>query len=238
MGRNAICLLAVVSALLAGGQANGAVFSSSTTQPEVDGFDIASFGESTGTDKWWADRADTYGNPGKTIGQTFTTGDEYALLTAFTFQIAYATEPQKEYVIRVGTVSGNAFTEIASETATQTDATLNDAYWTWTLESPVLLLPNTVYGVDVGMTSSTSAWQTGIPYVYYTADEYPGGTRFRSGTEGYGVGDTGMSHMSGDRSFHVNLEKPTTLYWDGLGDIGWMRRTRRWTGIRTLLLQP
>ena len=54
--------------------------------------------------------------------------------------------------------------------------------------------------------SSTSVWQTGIPYVYYTADIYPDGTRFRSGTAlGSGIGDATMSDMAGDRVFHLDL---------------------------------
>ncbi|MCK4784217.1 MAG: hypothetical protein KAV87_10735 [Desulfobacteraceae bacterium] len=179
--------------------------STSATAPVVDGFDIASYGTITGQDKWWPGPADVFGNPGKTVGQTFTTGSVDVLLSAFTFQIREATQPTKTYTIRVGTVSESTFTEIASESATQSVANAADAYWTWTLDSPVSLSANTVYGVDVGLLSSTSAWETGIPYVYYTADEYAGGTRFRSGTAGYGVGDDTMSHMSGDRVFHIDM---------------------------------
>jgi hypothetical protein len=34
----------------------------------------------------------------------------------------------------------------------------------------VVLSANTVYGVDVGLHSSTSDWSTGIPYVHFTAN--------------------------------------------------------------------
>jgi len=207
----AVLAILAVTVLALATTANAAVMTSSSTAPTVDGADIASFGTPTTTgwpteDKWWPGSATAFGSPGKTIGQTFTTGSEDVVLNAFTFQIKYATEPTKEYAIRVGTVSGSTFTEIASESATQSAATADDAYWTWTLDSPVSLSANTLYGVDVGLLSSTSAWQTGIPYVYRTADVYPGGTRFRSGSAGYGVGDSSMSDMSADRVFHLDME--------------------------------
>jgi len=187
--------------------AGAAVISHSATAPVVDGEDIASLlATPTGADKWWPGSATAYGNPGKTIGQTFTTGSNDVVLDAITFQIRDHTEPTKVFPIRVGTVSGSTFTEIASDSATLTDAWGDGAYVTWTLGSPVSLSANTTYGVDVGLASSTSAWQTGIPYVHYTGDAYPDGTRFRSGSAGSGVGDDTMSHMSGDRVFHLNLE--------------------------------
>ena len=201
-----LTLAAVAMALVfTAAPANAVTLSTSATAPVVDGFDIASFGTSTGQDKWWAQAAGAYGNPSKTVGQTFTTGGSAVMLTAFTFQIREATEPTKTYTIRVGTVSDTTFTEIYSEGATQSVANAADAYWTWTLDSPVLLAANTVYGVDVGLLSSTSEWGTGIPYVYYTADVYADGTRFRSGTAGFGVGDDTMTHMSGDRVFHIDM---------------------------------
>ena len=186
--------------------ANAATMSASPTAPDIGGLDIASYGTPTGQDKWWPGPVDVYGTPGMTIGQTFTTGGENVMLNAFTFQVRDATEPTKEYVIRVGEVSGTTFTQIASEPVTQSFSTTADNYWTWTLDTPVLLSANTAYGVDVGLISSTSEWTTGIPYVYYTADVYPDGSKFRSGTAGYGVGDDTMEQMSGERVFHIDME--------------------------------
>ncbi|MHC4742999.1 MAG: fibronectin type III domain-containing protein [Planctomycetota bacterium] len=204
-----ILLLTLAMAILVSASSiRAATMSSSATAPAVDGEDIASYGTPTGQDKWWPGDADAFGNPGKTVGQTFTTGGNEVLLSAFTFQIRDATEPTKEYTIRVGTISGTTFTEIASETATQGFSTATDNYWTWTLDTPLLLSPNTVYGVDVGLNSSTSGWTTGIPYVYYTGDVYADGTRFRSGTAGYGIGDATMTQVSGERVFHIDLEHP------------------------------
>ncbi|GAF92744.1 unnamed protein product, partial [marine sediment metagenome] len=205
--KTVLTLIAVAMAFLglATTSANAATMSSNPTAPDVGSLDIASYGTPTGQDKWWPGAASAYGNPGKTVGQTFTTGSVDVLLNAFTFQIRDATQPAKTYTIRVGSVSGSTFTEIASESATQSFATATDDYWTWALDSPVILSANTVYGVDVGLNTSTSEWQTGIPYVYYTADVYAGGTCFRSGTAGNGVGDTSMTQVSGDRVFHIDM---------------------------------
>jgi len=248
-----VLILAVVATAILATSASAATISTSATAPVVGGADIASYETHTNQDKWWPQAAGAFGNPSKTVGQTFTTGGSAVLLNAFTFQIREATEPTKEYTIRVGTVTESTFTEIASETATQSVANAADAYWTWTLDSPVLLSANTVYGVDVGLNSSTSVWETGIPYVYYTADVYAGGTRFRSGTAGYGVGDTSMTQVSGDRVFHVDLgsadpNSPTVdagddmITWSGQGVLldpniveapgsDWTSLTYLWTAV-------
>jgi hypothetical protein len=191
-----------------------ATMSASAVPPPRLGDDISNIpdlppGVTTGTDKWWPDSATAFGNPGMTVGQTFTTGNGALMLKAVTFRISPATAPAKTYTIRVGTVSGSTFTTIASETATQGFATTANDYWTWTFATPVLLSPNTLYGVDVGFNSSTSSYTTGIPYVYYTtADSYSSGNRFRSGSAGNGVGNNTISQTTGDRIFHLALERP------------------------------
>ncbi|MHC4097995.1 MAG: sialate O-acetylesterase [Planctomycetota bacterium] len=188
--------------------AKAATMSASLTAPTVDSVDIANYGTVTGTDKWWND-AKVSGYP---KGQTFTTGSTEVVLRALTYQITSTqkAEPTKTYVIRVGTVNVSAatFTQIYTETATQDFRWNASEYMTWTLDTPLLLSPNTEYGIDVGMTSSTSGWQTGIPYINRTADEYAGGTRYMSGTTGLGLGDTTMNNISGDMIFHLDLVHP------------------------------
>jgi len=186
--------------------AGAATMSSGDTAPAVDSIDIANYSAVTGTDKWWSETK-TSGRP---KGQTFTTGGTEVLLNALTYQISsnQKAEPVKTYVIRVGTVSRSTFTEIYREAATQTFTWNSSEYMTWTFDSPLLLSANKTYGIDVGMTGSTSGWQTGIPYINRTADEYAGGTRYMSGTAGLGIGDSSMNNISGDMVFHLDLIHP------------------------------
>ncbi len=212
--RSAYTSALVLTAWLFAPHIQAATMTASSELPARVGDDISNIPDlppeiATGSDKWWVSSATAYGNPGMTVGQTFTTGNGAFLLTAVTFRVRDATSPTKTYTLRVGTVLGATFETIASETATQDFATAVDDYWTWTFDTPVLLSPNTLYGVDVGINSSTSDWKTGIPYVHYTsASTYADGTRFRSGTAGNGIGDDSISHTSGDRIFHLALERP------------------------------
>jgi len=178
----------------------------SPTAPTVDGEDIANYAAETGTDKWWASD-DT--SSGSCKGQTFMTGKGAVRFRGVTYRVSpsHMAEPTKTYVVRVGTVSGSTFTEVHSETFTQ-DFTWNAGeYMTWAFLDPPLLLGNTVYAVDVGMTGSTSGWQTGIPYVTFTANEYGDGSFYTSGQ--FGVGDAEL-HLVGqrDRTFHLDLARP------------------------------
>ena len=182
----------------------GATMSASLTAPAVNGLDIANYGAVTGTDKWFYENSAA----GAAKGQTFTTGGTAALLKAVSYQVTSSQQaaPTKTYAIRVGTVTGTTFTTIRSETATQNFAWNGGEYMTWTFATPVVLSPNTTYGVDVGMTGSTSAWTTGIPYINLTANGYAGGALYNSGTNGVGTSTVALS--STDRIFHLDLEHP------------------------------
>lgn len=201
-------LLQLAALALAATPAHTATVSAAAAAPAVDSQDIANINPSTGDDKWWLGSSSAFGNPGKTIGQTFRTGSGALLLKAVTFKVKPATEPSKTFTLRVGTIAGTSFSEIHSESATQEIATDAGDYWTWTFDSPVLLSSDTHYGIDVGLNSSTSGWRTGIPYVHYSADAYPDGSRFRSGSEGDGIGDDTIGSLTGDRIFHLDLERP------------------------------
>jgi hypothetical protein len=144
---------------------------------------------------------------GAAKGQTFTTGSLKVMLKSITYQVTASqkAEPTKTYVVRVGTVFSNIFTEIHKETATQTFTWNGGEYMTWTFATPVLLEANTIYGVDVGMTASTSAWQTGIPYINFGGNGYAGGARYASGTNGVGTPQMTYTTTS-DRIFHLDMD--------------------------------
>jgi len=212
-----ILTLAAVAMASLTASVNAATMSSSITAPDIDSLDIANLNYTgTAKDKWFYNPTTVAGRP---KGQTFTTGSHPVKLNAISYQIAdnQKAEPIKTYVIRVCTVNrvdpGDSstwvLTEIHSEEATQ-DFTWNPGkpdtseFMTWTLDTPVLLEPDTEYGIDIVMTSTTTAWTTGIPYIKYTADQYAGGTRYMSGTGG-SIGDATMNKVSGDRIFHIDL---------------------------------
>lgn len=170
--------------------------------PVVDGEDIANLHVSSGTEKWWYESGAT----GTAKGQTFTTGENPVLLHAVTYQVNadHGAAPVKQYAVRVGSVYGSVFSEIHTESFRQ-DFTWNGGeYMTWTFDSPVLLAPETEFGVDVGLTGTTTSWTTGIPYINTTENLYSGGTRYQSGS-GLGVGDGSISTSWDDRVFHLDL---------------------------------
>ena len=200
-------LLSVLAAFaLTGAAVSAATMSAGLAAPAVDGEDIANYGSVMGSDKWWMEASAT----GAPKGQTFTTGAAPVWVNSISYQITdtQKAEPTKTYTIRVGSVYGDVFTEIYSESATQSFTWNSSEYMTWTFDEPVLLAPNIEYGIDVGLITSTSGWTTGIPYINYTDNVYSGGTRYVSGAD-TGIGDTTMSGMSGDRIFHVDLDEAT-----------------------------
>jgi hypothetical protein len=200
-------LLATATAvlMLATMAAPAATMSASAAAPAVDGKDIANYGPVTGNEKWFFENSAA----GAVKGQTFTTGTGAVLFKSITYQVTSSqqAEPTKHYVIRLGTVAGTVFTPVHSETATQTTTWSGGHYMTWTFATPLLLNGNTTYAVDIGMTGSTSSWQTGIPYLNVTANEYASGQRYASGTSGVGTNSLSLVSSS-DRIFHLDLELP------------------------------
>lgn len=180
--------------------------SASPTAPVVDGGDIANYATVTGTDKWWNENNE---NAGSAKGQTFTTGPLKVFLKSITYQVTSSqkAEPTKTYKIRVGSVLGNVFTELHSEFATQTFTWNGGEYMTWTFDEPVLLEANSTYGIDVGLVSTTSSWQSGIPYINVTGNGYAGGWKYKSGRSGLGTPQLALD-TGRDRVFHIDLEYP------------------------------
>jgi hypothetical protein len=175
----------------------------STNAPAVDGADIANYGTSTGTDKWW-----TAGDSaGSAKGQTFTTGPLKVYLKAITYQVtpSQKAEPTKTYRIRVGSVFSNIFTELHTEDALQTFTWNGGEYMTWRFDTPVLLDANAIYGVDVTISESSTGWRTGIPYITMTGNAYGGGSRYTAAQAAGGTPPLGID-TSRDRIFHLDME--------------------------------
>lgn len=196
--------LAVLSHVEAG------TFSSSTTAPTAELSDLANYAAQTGGDKWFFQTANEAGVSDAAKGQTFTSGSTRALLKGVTFKITAGNMKAATtiYTIRLGTISGTSFTLVASENATQTVSTATGAYMTWRFSNPALLATNTLYGVDVAMKSSV-AWQTGIPYLAYSANSGNSriGLYYDSGDVGVG-GATITTTAARDRIFHLDMEDP------------------------------
>ena len=180
-----------------------------TAAPAVNGFDVANLVPRAGTDKWWAE---TGTEAGKAKGQTFRIGNVPLWLRAITYRIAPSTEadPTKTYVVRVGKVTGSTFTALHSETFTQTVTLTGQRYVTWRFANPVLLTGDATYGIDIGMTSTTVPFTTGIPYLEYSDANYADGEYYScGGTSGPGVGSNSLTYFpTRDRVFHLDIEAP------------------------------
>jgi hypothetical protein len=196
--------LAVSSPLRAG------TFSSSTSAPVVNPSDIANMAAQTATDKWFFQTANEVNPSDAAKGQTFTTRGAPILLKALSYKIGSGNlkAAPTTWTVRVGTLSGTTFTQLASETFSQTANTQSGAWMTWRFTTPVLLAANSTYAIDVGMRSGTT-WQTGIPYISYSGNVTTQGvgTYYDSGDLGVG-GATVTLNSARDRLFHLDLEDP------------------------------
>jgi autotransporter-associated beta strand protein len=210
-------VVTITGLALTASPARAATFFSSATAPTVDGADIANLGGQAGSDKWFFQSGNEVDPADHAKGQTFTTGPAAVLLNALTYKIAPGNmkAANTTYTIRVGMPSGTTFNQIYSETALQTVNTAAGAYMTWTFATPVLLLPDTTYAIDVAMVSAVG-WQTGIPYLSYTSNTYAGGQFYNSGPAGGSGGGTTISvNANLDRVFHLDLTvAPAFAYWD------------------------
>jgi hypothetical protein len=199
-----LAAFALVSPLSAG------TFSSSTTAPAVNASDIANLATQTGSDKWFFQTANESGVADAAKGQTFTSKPSAVQLKALTYKISAGNMKgaPTTYVVRVGTVSGTTFTQVASETFSQTADTPSGAYMKWTFATPIMLLPSTLYGIDVVMDSGV-AWGTGIPYLSISGNVATTGvgTMYDSGDAGV-ANNTLVFTTANDRVFHLDMEDP------------------------------
>lgn len=193
----AVMMMAAI-ALLAGA-AQAATLTIGSTAPAIDGEDIANLAPGTGGEKLWTDT--------RAIGQTFTTGSQDVILDAITLQSWSGSLATKTYTLTIGTVSGTSYSAFATESGiVQSVESVADDYWTFTLDTPVSLSANTLYGFDLAMNSSTTGWQSGIPYRAVTGDLYADGQQFRSQQNGQSTPTIG--YIGGDKVFHLNMELP------------------------------
>ena len=178
---------------------------------------------------------DTGGNEGHiwanrpVMGQTFTTlGDAGYTLTSATLQNRNNTINNNvaTWTLRVGTVSGNTFSPIATETSNNSISYAPLDYLTFTFASPVALSANTVYGFDWTTTGSGFVTENNVD------SNYAGGTNFRSGGN-HIPDDANLLFPGDDRVFHLDMTsevpEPSTLVLAVMGLIGLagLRRRRR-----------
>jgi len=192
---------ALAAVLLGAATAGAATISISDSAPLVDGLDIANLAPPTGGQLIWADRG--------VQGQTFSLDGQWGILNAITV-LLQEDDGQilgwKDYSIRVGTVTlgnPNTLDVLASGTVRQNSDVPSPRYYTFTLDSPLMLSPNTLYGFDVGLVGSQDGWQAGIPTVATSGNEYAGGQRYAGG-KAYNPGTT-ISLAGDDLVFHADI---------------------------------
>ena len=200
------------------------LITASATAPVVDGDDIAMLNTAgsydTGGDEGhiWSNRP--------VMGQTFTTlanpgGYQLTSVTLQNFNNTVANNAAT-WTVRVGTVSGNTFTPLASETSNTPVSYVPLDFLTFTFTAPVALAPNTVYGFDWGSSGN------GFVTVNNADGNYAGGTNFRHGANSTPA-DTALLFPGDDRVFHANLTQvpePSTAVLLGLGMLALARRRR------------
>ena len=184
--------------------------------PTIDAADIASL---SGTTDVGGNFGHVWNNRARQ-GQTFTTGSNPGgyLLDAITMhvQVNQASTMADLWNIRVGTIAGSTLTPISSETAAGATIPQSTAgngfpsYVTWTLDTAVALLPNTVYGFDV----DTNGQGGGFISLNDDTDPYPDGGRLTQ--PGVGANFTDLTPGS-DRAFHLNLVAANVADMDGDG---------------------
>jgi hypothetical protein len=194
-----LALLAILGVLLSVRAAPAAVISASATPPTVDPLDIAQLTGSTdiGGDQGhiWTDRP--------VHGQTFTTLGyrEGYWLQAITLKDLNDLGSAGAFTVRVGTISGNSLTLVASETTPSGAAYKPGDYVTAAFSTPVWLSPNTVYSFD--WTTSGAGFVTANNS---DGNAYARGTAYSSGAS-HEPDDANLVFHTADRVFHLDLTR-------------------------------
>ena len=203
-----IVFLSAVAMSLTVGMTQAATMTVGPAAPTVDGDDIAQL----------VGLSDPGGNLGHVWsnrpvhGQTFTTGSNAAgyNLSAVSMlaRVDQSSTTSPQWDIRVGTIPGNNFTPLGTETAVgvaipNTSGTTNPQWVTWTFDNPIMLNANTVYAFDVDSSGS------GFISLNNPGNVFLGGAAFSSG--GGGVPSNPIPQHNFDRVFHLDIQAKSVV---------------------------
>lgn len=179
---------------------HGATMSISATPPAVNNADIAMLNVAGQFDAG-GDQGHIWSNR-PVQGQTFTTGahDAGYTLSGITLRNLNntITNNTATWTVRVGTVSGNTFTPIASENSNNSISYVPGSYLSFIFATPLELNANTLYGFDWDTTGS------GFVTANNADSNYLGGTAFSSGSGGV-PSNNNLVFRNVDRVFHLDL---------------------------------
>lgn len=200
--------------LLSGIIANGGTISISSVAPIFNNADLGYLTLSGATKASAGDPTDVWGDR-PVQGQTFLTGSnaEGYNLSAISLVVNRNID-EYESLLRVGEISGTSFTELRTETGTNTMPSSDQDYVTFTLDAFVHLAANTTYGFDWGVNSPDGF----TPY-YYETDVFSDGVAYISGDDGTGNSSVTLTPSNSfgaplDRAFHLDMiavPEPSTL---------------------------
>lgn len=231
-----ICTLtvAILSIAALAPLSHGAVIISSTA-PTIDGGDQGKVGAGDSQNFTKSLNSGT-----SDVGQSFTTSTNVGgyTMNSVSFktnstQTGVATTTAATFLVRIieitgGDVASSTYTTLATDTGHTFTGSYSQNDWiTWTLNTPVALDANTLYGVDIRVV-------TGGTTLAFASAMKAGSGGYTSGRfydPGWGSTPSAtINHTSGeDMMFHVDLvaiPEPTTALLGGLGLFALLRRRR------------
>ena len=208
-------VLALAAALVCCSNVDAATMSVTLgVPPVIDGADIASLG---GTVDIGGNQGHAWSNRPRQ-GQTFTTGSNALGYTLDAYSVRVRVDQgstlSPNWEIRVGEIIAGVFTPIATENAAGVaipNSTVGNgfpSYLTFDLTTPLNLMPNTQYGIDLYPSGG------GFISLNDNGNPYAGGSAISSGSPGSAAfapspPNAVTVHANADRAFHVNLAANT-----------------------------